>query len=188
MTSQEKLTSISKFLSMVLRHQPQAIGLHLDGAGWASIEELLAKAGAANRPLSRPLLDEVVQTSDKQRFAVSEDGLRIRANQGHSIEVDLDLPAVPPPDKLYHGTASRFLPAILEGGLRKGKRHHVHLTENPTVAAAVGRRYGALVMLEIDARRMAADGILFFRSANNVWLADAVPPQYLSISKPGDAS
>lgn len=184
MTPQEKLTSISKFLSLVLRHKPQEIGLSLDPAGWTTIDELLAKAAAANRPISRALLHEVVRTSDKQRFALSEDGLRIRANQGHSVEVELGLPALTPPDVLYHGTASRFLAAILKDGLSKRQRHQVHLTESLPGASAVGRRYGSLILLRVDAKRMGADGLLFFRSANNVWLTDWVPPAYLSIHKP----
>jgi putative RNA 2'-phosphotransferase len=183
MTSNKELVSISKFLSLVLRHKPQTIGLELDASGWASVDELLAKAAAARQTLSRALLEEVVLSSDKKRFALSDDGQKIRANQGHSIEVELGLQATQPPPVLYHGTASRFLPSILENGLDKRQRHHVHLTESIAIASAVGQRYGTLVMLKVDARRMAADGLLFFRSANDVWLTDSVPVTYLATSK-----
>ncbi|AKJ31096.1 RNA 2'-phosphotransferase [Caldimonas brevitalea] len=181
MTNPSKLTTISKFLSLVLRHQPQSIGLHLDTAGWAAIDELLARTAAAGKPLTRDVLQQVVDTSDKQRFQISADGQHIRANQGHSIKVDLGLAAVPPPDVLYHGTAERFLASILAEGLSKRERHHVHLTEDRKVAASVGRRYGQLVLLQVDAAQMARDGRLFFRSDNNVWLTDAVPPHYLQV-------
>ena len=179
MTHPSELTSISKFLSLVLRHQPQSIGLVLDEAGWAGIEDLMAKAAAAGRRFSRDTLAEVVRSSDKQRFALSADGLRIRANQGHSIDVALGLEAAMPPDVLFHGTASRFLAAILATGLDKRQRHHVHLTHDLATAQAVGRRYGTLVVLDIDAARMRADGHAFYRSANGVWLVEHVPPAYL---------
>jgi putative RNA 2'-phosphotransferase len=181
MTQPSELTSISKFLSLVLRHKPQSIGLTLDDAGWTGIEELLAKATAAGRCISRDALAEVVRSSDKQRFAVSADGLRIRANQGHSVAVSLGLDAATPPDTLFHGTASRFLAAILDTGLDKLQRHHVHLTHDPATARAVGQRYGAPVVLEIDAARLCADGHVFHRSANGVWLVDHVPPAYLKV-------
>jgi putative RNA 2'-phosphotransferase len=188
MTSPQNLTTTSKFLSLVLRHKPQTIGLALDAAGWVEVDVLLAKAAAANRPLTRQLLEEVVETSDKKRFAFSEDGLRIRANQGHSVDVDLGLPPVVPPAVLYHGTALRFLDSILVEGLTKRKRHHVHLSENIQTALAVGTRYGAPVLLAIDAERMSKEGRLFFRTENNVWLTDEVPPAHLSIIKGGGAA
>lgn len=181
MTSNSKLTSISKFLSLVLRHEPQHIGLELDEAGWTPVDILLQKAAQAGHRISRAELDEVVATSDKKRFAFSEDGLCIRANQGHSIEVDLGLPPVPPPDKLYHGTASRFRDAILRDGLQRRERHHVHLTESEATAMSVGQRYGQPVLLCIDARRMAAAGYEFRCSANGVWLVDNVPAEFLEV-------
>lgn len=183
MTSKTELTSISKFLSLVLRHEPDRIGLTLDVAGWTSVDELLRKAGAAGKSITRELLQEVVDTSDKKRFALSADGARIRANQGHSIEVELGLVPVAPPDLLYHGTATRFLESILRSGLDKRERHHVHLTADLDVARSVGQRYGAVVLLEVDAKRMQADGHAFFRSDNGVWLTDAVPPRYLAVRK-----
>ena len=179
MTNYDKLKSISKFLSFVLRHEPQSIGLALDDAGWAKVDELLAKAAAAGRRLDRALLQQVVENNDKRRFALSEDGMRIRANQGHSIDVALGLRSVRPPDVLYHGTATRFLDSILAAGLDKRQRHHVHLTESLATAKAVGQRYGKVVLLVVDARRMAVDGHAFYCSDNGVWLTDAVSPQYL---------
>lgn len=181
----QQLTAASKFLSLVLRHKPSTIGLELDAAGWARVDDLLARAGAAGHTLSRALLEEIVASSDKKRFAFSEDGLRIRANQGHSIDVELGLPPVLPPPSLFHGTASRFLGAIRAEGLSKRKRHHVHLSESRETAMAVGGRYGEPVLLTVDAGRMAAEGFLFFRSDNNVWLTDHVPPAYLRVVEAG---
>jgi putative RNA 2'-phosphotransferase len=181
MTKDDKLKSISKFLSFVLRHEPHSIGLTLDEGGWADVSELLAKAGAAGKRMDRHVLQQVVDTSDKKRFAFSEDGLRIRANQGHSVEVTLGLEPVMPPHVLYHGTASRFLPSILSEGLERRQRHHVHLTENMEIAASVGQRYGKVVLLEVDASRRSSEGHLFFRSANGVWLTDSVPATYLKV-------
>jgi len=179
--SPQSLTSVSKFLSLVLRHEPQAIGLSLDSAGWADVSELLSKAAQHKRPLSRELLQIVVETSDKKRFAFSADGTRIRANQGHSIDVELGLVATVPPAVLYHGTAQRFLDSILTQGLTKRQRHHVHMTEDQAVAIAVGSRYGNPVLLTIDAQRMAEDGLIFFLAANGVWLTDQVPSSYVSV-------
>jgi putative RNA 2'-phosphotransferase len=179
MNNKDKVKSISKFLSFVLRHEPQSIGLSLDEAGWASVDELLDKANAKGKRLDRSLLQHVIDTNDKQRFALSDDGTRIRANQGHSIEVTLGLPAMTPPDVLYHGTATRFLDSILATGLDRRNRHHVHLTESLATAKAVGQRYGKLVLLAVDAQRMSADGHVFHQSDNGVWLTDAVPTRYL---------
>lgn len=181
MNKKNELTSLSKFLSLVLRHEPQAIGLVLDDAGWVSTDELLRCLAAANRPTTLELLRQVVETSDKQRFALSDDGSRIRANQGHSVPVELGLAPMTPPDQLYHGTATRFLDSILQDGLMRRARHHVHLTLNADTAGAVGQRYGQLVMLSIDAKRMHADGHLFYCSDNGVWLTDTVPPAYLTV-------
>ena len=177
----KSLTSTSKFMSLVLRHQPELIGLKLDAAGWVPLDELVAKARSARHPLTVDLVHEVVRTSDKQRFAISEDGLRIRANQGHSIDVELDLPVQTPPPVLFHGTARQFWPSIQREGLSKRARHHVHLTTDLKIAGAVGQRYGELVMLQVDAARMVADGHVFHVSANGVWLTDAVPAAYLSV-------
>ena len=179
MNTEARLTRYSKFLSKVLRHKPEAIGLQLDAHGWASVSELIAKA----RPrisLSSELIGQVVATNDKQRFALSEDGKRIRANQGHSIRIDIGLEPRAPPDSLYHGTATRFLASIRERGLMQGRRQHVHLSLNRETALAVGRRHGKPIVLQIDARAMHDQGILFFLSENGVWLTNHVPAGYLS--------
>ncbi len=169
----------SRFLSLVLRHQPETIGLQLDDQGWADIDELLARLAAKGRNLGRKQLEKIVLDNDKQRFAISEDGLRIRANQGHSIKIDLGLAACEPPDRLYHGTASRFLDAILAEGLRPGQRQHVHLSADWQTARKVGARHGKPVVLEIDARAMRQAGLAFYRSDNGVWLIDGVPPVFI---------
>jgi putative RNA 2'-phosphotransferase len=181
MNSKSELTAISKFLSLVLRHEPHRIGITLNAAGWTPVDELLCKARAAGQPLSREVLNEVVASSDKQRFAFSNDGLRIRANQGHSIEVELGLPVMTPPDVLFHGTASRFMDSIFRTGLEKRARHHVHLTEDGQIAVSVGRRYGVPVVLRIDAQAMAVEGHAFRCSANGVWLTDNVPAKFIQV-------
>jgi putative RNA 2'-phosphotransferase len=177
------LVSASKFLSLVLRHRPDRIGLSLDAAGWADIAELV-RLSQAHRPLTRDMIEAVVADSDKQRFAISEDGLRIRANQGHSIEVDLALAVVAPPDRLYHGTATRFVDAIRREGLLRRDRHHVHLSADIDTAWRVGARHGKPVVLTIRAAEMATAGHVFRCSANGVWLADAVPVDFIDF---GDA-
>lgn len=160
--------SLSRFLSLVLRHEPERIGIVLDENGWTDVDALLSALADQGTRLSRAELEAVVRESDKRRFAFSADGLRIRANQGHSVAVDLGYEPAPPPDVLYHGTVERFLPAIRRHGLLKGKRHHVHLSATREVAAAVGRRRGDPVVLEIAAAAMASEGHVFFCSANGV--------------------
>jgi len=169
----------SKFLSLVLRHRPDVAGLTLDEGGWCSVDALLAGCAAAGHALSRHELEAIVRSSDKQRFAISPDGTRIRANQGHSVEVDLGYAAAAPPDLLYHGTAEKNLAAIRESGLLKGKRHHVHLSPDPETAIKVGSRHGKPVVLKIAAGRMAAEEYTFYLSTNGVWLTDHVPARFL---------
>ncbi|MEZ6107040.1 MAG: RNA 2'-phosphotransferase [Pirellulaceae bacterium] len=172
--------TMSKFLSLVLRHQPQTIGVTLDRHGWIDIDTLIAAASAHGRKLTHELLLELVETSDKQRFAVSDDGLRVRANQGHSIHgIDLELTPQVPPETLFHGTIAAVLPAIRREGLLKQARHHVHLSASIETAERVGARRGKPVILIVAARAMHEAGIEFYRSANGVWLVDAVPPEYL---------
>jgi len=170
----------SKFLSLVLRHKPDEIGLSLDENGWADVEELIRRCVAHGMPLTRALLDRVVAESDKKRFAFSDDG-RIRASQGHSVEVDLALTPTDPPEFLYHGTAVHFLDSIRADGLIAGKRRHVHLSRDEATAAAVGRRHGRVVVLVVRARDMHAAGHAFYLSANGVWLADRVPVEFLDL-------
>ena len=171
---------VSKFLSLVLRHQPEKVGLTLDREGWVSVSALLEALGAHGLRLTLDELREVVRSNDKQRFSFSADGLKIRASQGHSLTVELGYEPQPPPPTLYHGTAVRFLPSIMQQGLSKGRRHHVHLSEQETTAVAVGKRYGRPVILEIASGAMHADGHVFFRSANGVWLTGHVPVRYIS--------
>jgi putative RNA 2'-phosphotransferase len=175
----ERTVKISKFLSLVLRHKPETIGLRLDGAGWVNIADLLAALDAHGRPVTRAELEEVVATNEKQRFACDEEGKRIRANQGHSVEIELDYAPAEPPEILYHGTASRFLGSIFASGLVKGQRHHVHLSADTETALKVGQRHGKPVVLTVKAAAMHAAGQVFYLSANGVWLTDAVPPAYL---------
>ncbi|TQV72242.1 RNA 2'-phosphotransferase [Aliikangiella marina] len=174
------LKQYSKFLSYVLRHKPEEIDLKLDDNGWADIESLIEKARNQGKHYSFELIHKIVEDNDKQRFAISEDGRKIRANQGHSIKVELDLRAIEPPTILLHGTAQKNLSAIREEGLSKKDRHHVHLTENKQTALAVGQRYGKVVLLQIDSGSMHKEGFSFYRSDNNVWLVDSVPAEYIS--------
>ena len=161
-------------MARYLRHNPEKIGLALDKAGWADVDDLLTRLH-----ITRAQLDEVVATNDKQRFAFSDDGARIRASQGHSIPVELDLPRCTPPPVLYHGTVATFLDEIHRTGLRPMSRHHVHLSATVDTATKVGARRGKPVILVVDAAAMDAAGLPFWLSANGVWLTDHVPPGYL---------
>ncbi|MES0871637.1 RNA 2'-phosphotransferase [Pseudovibrio sp. SCP19] len=174
-----KSTEISKFLSFVLRHKPQEIGLQLDPEGWASVAELIEKA----RPqvdLTPEVIEQIVIESDKQRFKLSDDKTRIRANQGHSVQVDLKLKPVAPPAILYHGTTERNWSAISEQGLKPQARHHVHLSQDTETATKVGQRHGKPIVLIINAEQMHQKGIEFFQSDNGVWLTEAVLPEFIS--------
>ena len=175
-----QLVKISKFLSLVLRHQPGKIGLTLDAQGWADVGELLSKANQHGVALTRPLLNKVVEQNDKQRFAFDAGGTRIRANQGHSINIDLGLEPIAPPECLYHGTATRFLESIRQQGLLRGRRDYVHLSPDEETARKVGARHGEAIVLVVKAAEMHAAGFVFYRSANGVWLSDHVPPEYLT--------
>ena len=176
----ERHVRVSKFLSLVLRHQPEKVGLALDRGGWVSVPRLLEALGAHGLRLTADELHEVVRADDKQRFSFSPDGLSVRANQGHSVKVELGYEPSEPPATLYHGTAERFLPSIRRQGLLRGRRHHVHLSEQEATAVAVGRRYGRPVILGIASGAMHADGHPFFRSANGVWLTEHVPARYIT--------
>ncbi|MBZ6203381.1 RNA 2'-phosphotransferase [Streptomyces olivaceus] len=176
-TGDRRAVKVSKYLSKHLRHRPDLIGLTPDAAGWVEIDTLIAAAAAHGFRFTRAELDHVVATNDKRRFAIR--GNRIRANQGHSIEVDLALPAAAPPPYLYHGTVSRHLDAIRAEGLRPMNRHDVHLSPDRETATRVGARRGRPVVLPVDATTMHRDGLVFRVSANGVWLTAAVPPRYL---------
>jgi putative RNA 2'-phosphotransferase len=171
---------LSKFLSFVLRHKPDAIGLALDPQGWVSIDELIEKANAAGTRFGRDDLLQVVDTSDKKRFSVSADGLRIRAAQGHSVSVELGLSPQEPPPVLYHGTATRFVDWILSEGLKPQKRQQVHLSVDLATAERVGQRHGKPVIFMIDALGMHRQGCKFYLADNGVWLTDQVPPKFLA--------
>ncbi len=169
----------SKLLSLLLRHQPEAAGLTLDAEGWVDLDELITKVSRKHDPVDRALIEDIVATSDKQRFAISADGTRIRANQGHSITVDLQLEPVTPPTVLYHGTVAKFENAIRAEGLQKMNRQHVHLSAEVATAQQVGGRRGKPVILTVQAEQMAQDGHLFYQSKNGVWLTEQVPVQYI---------
>jgi putative RNA 2'-phosphotransferase len=178
-----ELVKLSRFLSLVLRHAPDRIGLTLDAQGWADVGELVRLAEAHGQPLDRVRLQRIVAESDKQRFALSPDGTRIRANQGHSVDIDLALPPMAPPDRLYHGTADRNVVSIEANGLNAGNRQHVHLSPDRATATKVGARHGRHVVLEVESGAMHRDGHHFFRSDNGVWLTDHVPARYIRFPK-----
>ncbi|PZO40848.1 MAG: RNA 2'-phosphotransferase [Pseudanabaena frigida] len=172
-------TSISKFLSKYLRHEPEKLGLQLDVGGWVKVDDLLRACAQHNFAIGRDELEQVVATNVKQRFSFDLTGTLIRANQGHSVDVDLQLEPLQPPDLLYHGTAEKNVEAIMHSGLQKMSRHHVHLSSERSTAKTVGQRHGKPVVFSVDAGSMHQAGYIFYCSANNVWLVDCVPPEYL---------
>lgn len=173
------LVKDSKFLSLVLRHDPAAIGISLGDAGWVSVATLLDALQNHRPQITRERLIEIVETNDKKRFAFSEDRSSIRASQGHSVEVDLDLSPSTPPSILFHGTAERNLTSIRENGLLRGQRNHVHLSMDDDTATKVGSRHGTPVVLRIQSGKMAESGFLFYVSENGVWLTAHVPSIYI---------
>ncbi len=172
--------SISKRLSLILRHQPEKAGLTLGDGGWVAVAELLAGLDTIGWGISEDDLHRVVAHNDKKRFTLSEDGAMIRAAQGHSVEIVQDLATIIPPDTLFHGTATRFLDAILAEGLKKMSRQHVHLSADIDTATRVGQRHGKPVILTVASAAMHADGHAFYRADNCVWLTDTVPSRYLT--------
>lgn len=174
-----ELVARSRFLSRVLRHAPGAVGLVLDDAGWVGIDALLAAACTHGVEIDRATLDEIVATNDKRRYALDATGTRIRAVQGHSIDVELGLVPVEPPVRLYHGTATRHLKSILRDGLHRGRRRHVHLSTDAATARHVGARHGVPAVLGVRAHALHAAGEPFFRADNGVWLVERVPPRFL---------
>ena len=171
---------LGRFLSLVLRHDPHAAGITLDEHGWADVNELLAGVNRTGRRIDMDTLERIVRENNKRRYSFNEDHTRIRANQGHSIQVDVELREETPPQYLYHGTASRFLPSIQKEGIRKMSRQHVHLSGDFETAMAVGKRHGSPVVITIDAAAMARDGVSFYRSENGVWLCEQVEPKYFA--------
>jgi len=175
----QRQIKISKFLSYILRHHPESIGVKLDKGGWVNVTDLLQAANKNEMKITMEELTTVVEQNDKQRFSFSEGARRIRANQGHSIPVELGLKPTAPPSILYHGTARRRIGSIREKGLLPGSREHVHLSPDPLAAEKVGRRYGKPVIIKIKADEMHRAGHQFYLSENGIWLTKFVPPQYL---------
>jgi len=169
---------LGRFLSLVLRHDPSAAGIALDEHGWADVSELLAGVNRTGRKIDLPTLERIVRENNKRRYSFNEDHTKIRANQGHSVQVDVELKEMEPPKYLYHGTASRFFPSIQAEGIRKMSRQYVHLSSDFATAVTVGRRHGAPMVITIDAEAMARDGITFYRSENGVWMCEWVEPKY----------
>lgn len=172
---------LSIFISLVLRHKPEAAGIKLDEHGWANVDELIRGINNTGREIDRDSLEEIVQTDSKQRYSFNTDKTLIRANQGHSIPVDVELDEKEPPQFLYHGTASRFIEPILEDGLKPMSRLYVHLSKDKNTAEAVGKRHGKPVVLRIKAQEMYKDGIKFYLSENSVWLTKYVNKRYIDI-------
>jgi putative RNA 2'-phosphotransferase len=174
-------SKISKYFSYILRHHPEEIGIKMDKQGWVLIKDLINKTKDFN--LTYEIVEKVVQTDNKNRYSISENKKRIRANQGHSVKVNLGLKEKKPPKVLYHGTAERFLKQILLEGLKSMNRHDVHLSENKKTAIEVGKRYGKPILLKIKSEEMHQEGISFCETDNNVWLTKYVKPKYIEVAK-----
>jgi putative RNA 2'-phosphotransferase len=176
------MKNISKFLSLLLRHQPEKLQLDMDSEGWVLIHQLLDKLNDSGNTLSREELQEIVDTNDKKRFVISKDSLKIRASQGHTIDIDLKLKSQDPPHFLYHGTSEDSVKSILKEGLKPQSRNHVHLSSDIETATKVGMRKGKVKILKILAKKMNFDGYKFYISENGVWLADFVPSKYIELN------
>ncbi|MFC0514005.1 RNA 2'-phosphotransferase [Mucilaginibacter angelicae] len=179
MLTEKETTSLSKFLSLILRHQPELIDIKLDEQGWVAVDELLQKAGAYGKPISPEALDYIVETNAKKRFAFDDARQKIRASQGHSVGVELGYEPQTPPDVLYHGTGSQSVEAILQTGLEKRSRQQVHLSSDLETAVKVGQRHGKPVVLTVAAGEMCRQGHKFYLSENKVWLTDFVPADFI---------
>lgn len=171
--------SLSKFLSLVLRHKPEVIDIRLDKNGWCSVQELIDKCNKSGKAINEKILKEIVAEDEKGRYSFDDTGDKIRANQGHSLKVKLDLKEKMPPKFLYHGTVERFMESIMRSGLKRMNRQHVHLSGDLDTATKVGNRRGKAVILRLYAKKMSEDGHKFFISENGVWLIDGVPAKYL---------
>ena len=174
----DNLTSTSRYISLILRHKPEAAGITLDEHGWANVSELIAGV-RRTRPFDMEMLEEIVRTDEKQRYSFSDDKSLIRANQGHSIPVDVELPVVAPPEFLYHGTGEKYVSSIDAQGLLPRSRLYVHLSPDVETAKTVGSRHGRPVVYTVLSGKMAEDGMVFYRSVNGVWLTKSVPARYL---------
>ncbi|HJC92461.1 MAG TPA: RNA 2'-phosphotransferase [Candidatus Mediterraneibacter excrementigallinarum] len=169
---------ISKYMSMILRHRPEVIGIRLDEHGWADVDELI-EGIAKKKKFNREILEEIVRTDEKQRYSFNDDKTKIRANQGHSITVDLELEPAEPPEILWHGTAEKYVASIEKTGLRPGTRMYVHLSLDMQTAVKVGSRHGKPVIYQVKSGEMYRKGFRFYRSVNGVWLTIMVPVEYL---------
>ncbi len=165
---------LGKFISLILRHKPECIGIHLDENGWANVEDLINGINRAGKIINREILNRIVVENNKKRYSYNEDGTKIRANQGHSIKVDVNLKEQVPPPILYHGTATRFMESIKIKGILKGNRQHVHLSQELETAFNVGKRHGKPIVLVIDTKAMIEAGYTFYLSENNVWLCENI--------------
>ena len=173
------LTQTSRYISLILRHKPETIGITLDEHGWTNVDELIAGVSRTH-PLTMELLEEIVRTDEKQRYSFNGDKTLIRANQGHSIPVDVELPRLEPPAVLYHGTGQKYVPSIDRQGLLPKSRLYVHLSADEDTAVKVGRRHGTPIVYMVQAGKMSSDGYPFYRSVNGVWLTKKVPTEYLA--------
>ena len=176
-----QLDKMGRFISFILRHHPETIGISLDEYGWANVDELLSGINNSGRTIDMELLEEIVRTDQKQRYSFNEDKTLIRANQGHSISVDVELEEMQPPQVLYHGTASRFLDAIMQEGLKPMSRLYVHLSKDIETAKVVGARHGAPIILKINTSQMQEDGMKFYLSKNGIWLTKNIPTKYIEL-------
>ena len=179
MISEKQLTQISKFLSLVLRHQPETISIQLDQNGWTDVNELIERANNYGVKFDREILNHIVETNSKKRFAFNETYDKIRASQGHSVDIELGYTNQKPPEILYHGTGEKSVKSIFESGLEKQSRQHVHLSSEIESAIKVGQRHGKPIVIKILAEQMYNDNFQFFLSDNGVWLTDNVPTKYL---------
>ena len=173
------IEKLSKFISLILRHKPEEIGISIDQSGWAKVEDLINGINKSGRNIDMNILEEIVRTDNKQRYSFSEDKTKIRANQGHSIPVKVELKELEPPNTLYHGTATKSLEGIKQLGIKSMSRLYVHLSKDFETAKQVGSRHGECVILAINAKRMYEDGIKFYLSENGVWLTEYVDPKYI---------
>ena len=183
MQNEKEIIRLSKFLSLVLRHQPEKIGITLDKNGWTNVDTLLAQSYKNRVQLSPEILEQVVETNNKKRFSFNADKTKIRANQGHSVEIDLGYQPQKPPAILYHGTSEKAATSIIKTGIDKRKRYHVHLSTSIETALEVGKRHGKPAVFLVDATAMHADGLAFYLSENKVWLTEQVPAKYLELLK-----
>lgn len=170
---------LGRFISLILRHKPDAIGIRLDQHGWAEVDKLIAGINKAGKKIDMEILERIVSENNKQRYSFNEDHTKIRANQGHSVKVDVELKGAVPPDILYHGTAERFLDSIKRNGITKQSRQHVHLSADKETAVQVGKRHGKPVVLSVDTVQMRKDGYKFFISENKVWLCEDILWKYV---------